>query len=245
MSCPVDNQYTPQNCAGAIGVVSGSGLNLDGLMDHVDRVMPFSAFDGMASGALPGHLRTFTFGRVGSASVVLQSGRYHFYEGLGYRAINRPVDLLYEWGIRTIVYTNVAGGLEPALDTGALVAVNRLLTWPFTGWTERPDTIAPDLVLDGADATGTYVWVHGPSYETPAEVRLLQRWGGSVVGMSTAPEVQRCRQLGIRTAVISCVTNSCCRPQPLTHDDVIAEAGKLSGKLVNLLRRALDSGSLR
>lgn len=228
------------NCSDALAIVSGSGLRLERIFDRIERVEPFTTFDGMTSGELVGHPRTFTFGSVGSQALVLQSGRYHFYEGLGFRAITRPVDLLYEWGIRTVVFTNVSGGLRPTLEPGHIVAVDRLLTWPYSGWTERPDSIAPDFAPNGADSVGTYIWVHGPTYETPAEIRLLQRWGGDVVGMSTAPEVQRCRQLGIRTAVLSCVTNTCGAKKTLTHEDVVTEAGAVSEKLAMLLREVVQ-----
>lgn len=230
---------------GAIGIVSGSGLTLSSVLDRVDRVASFSEYDGLAATKLAGHPRSFTFGRSGSIPVVLQSGRFHFYEGLDYRAITRPVELMYEWGIRAILFTNVAGGLLSSVDVGDVVAIDRVLTWPYGGWSERPDSIAPDQVLACADAVGTYVWVHGPSYETPAEIRLLQKWGGSVVGMSTAPEIQRCRQLGIRTAVLSCVTNNCCHQDAPTHENVIAVAARMSGKLSAMIRDTLDRDAFR
>jgi purine-nucleoside phosphorylase len=241
MGSPRDATGAP----GAVGIVSGSGLALSNLLDRVDRVASFSEYEGLAANELAGHPRSFTFGCSGLASVVLQSGRFHFYEGLDYRAITRPVDLMYEWGVRAILFTNVAGGLTPDFEVGDIVAIDRLLTWPYGGWSERPDSIAPDRVLDRADAVGTYVWVHGPSYETPAEIRLLQKWGGSVVGMSTAPEVQRCRQLGIRTAVLSCVTNNCCSQDAPTHENVIAVAARMSSKLTAMIRDTLDRDAFR
>jgi purine-nucleoside phosphorylase len=169
----------------------------------------------------------------------------HFYEGLDYRTITRPVEFLYERGVRSIIFTNVGGGLLPDLCAGDIVAVDRILTWPFVGWSERPDSIAPDWTIQGASVKGTYVWMHGPSYETPAEIRVLQKWGGTVVGMSTAPEVQRCRQLGIRCAVLTCITNNCCVQQSLTHEDVVASAQNASGRLCALIQATIDGGAIR
>lgn len=223
-----------------LGIVSGSGLDLLPLLDKVDIVVPFSQCDGVPLASVPGHAGTFTFGQSNAAPVVVQSGRLHFYEGLDYPTIVRPVDFLYERGVRSIIVTNVSGGLRPALNPGDIVAVDRILTWPFVGWSERPDSMAPDWIVPGTSMVGTYVWMHGPSYETPAEIKCLQQWGGTVVGMSTAPEVHRCRQLGIRCAVLSCVTNNCCTQDSLSHDDVVATAGTASEKLCALIRAAVE-----
>ena len=228
----------------AVGIVSGSGLDLLPLLHEVDRVVPFAECEGLPATGVTGHPCTFTFGRMNSTSVVLQSGRLHFYEGLDYRTITRPVDFMYEHGVRSIVFTNVGGGLLPDLEPGNIVAVDRILTWPFVGWSERPDSIALDWVIPGAAAVGTYVWMHGPSYETPAEIRVLQKWGGTVVGMSTAPEVQRCRQLGIRCAVLSCVSNNCCTQQSLTHEEVVASARAASTALAALLQPNIERGAI-
>jgi len=229
----------------SVGIVSGSGLDLLPLIDEVDQVVSFAECDGLIPTRVAGHPGTFTFGRADATPLVLQSGRLHFYEGLDYRTIARPVDFMYERGVRSIILTNVSGSLLPNLNSGNIVAVDRILTWPFVGWSERPDTIAPDWVIPGASSVGTYVWMHGPSYETPAEIRVLQKWGGSVVGMSTAPEVQRCRQLGIRCAVLSCVTNNCCTEQALTHEEVVASARSVSEKLRALIHAAIERGDDR
>ncbi len=240
----MNSPHSDTNVRTPVGIVSGSGLDLLPLLDDVDRVVSFSEIDGLPTSNLEGHPRTFAFGRCGATAVILQSGRLHFYEGFDYAAITRPVEIMYGWGVRTFVFTNVGGGLLPSLEVGDIIAVDRLLTWPFQGWRERVDSIVPDVVLSGSDAVGTYVWMHGPSYETPAEIRLLQRWGASVVGMSTAPEVQRCRRLGVRSAVLSCITNNCCHERTLTHADVIAAAGRASERIVALIRASLEDGAL-
>ena len=154
-------------------------------------------------------------------------------------AFTRPVDVLHELGARTIVFTNAAGGLRDNLPPGSIVAANRIATWPYSRWVDQPAEFAPDRVLPGADAEGTYTWVHGPSYETAAEIDLLRSHGADVVGMSTAPEVQRAQALGIEAAALSCVTNVCGSGEALTHDHVVEVARTASARLVRLIRAAL------
>lgn len=223
-----------------VAVVSGSGLNLRPLLDFISDEIPFDAVPGLAPVTLPGHDRTFLFGACGDMPVILQCGRLHFYEGLPYETVTTPVDYLHARGVRTIVFTNVVGGLLPEMKPEDLVSVPRLCTWPFVHWPDRPEFIDTDFHVPGCNFTGDYRWMHGPNYETRAEIQVLRYLGGVVVGMSTAPEVQRCRQLGVRCAVVSCVTNNCCMPQPLTHEDVVAVAQRSSSRLCSLLRRYLS-----
>ena len=222
-----------------LGIVSGSGFELIGVFDDVDDSTMFSEYFDLPRTVLSGHARTFTRGSVGERPLILQTGRLHFYEGFDYKTVVKPVDLLAEWGVTTILFTNAAGGLLPDLRPGDLVAVDTIETWPFIHWPERPARLETQFQVPGCDRTGTYFWMHGPTYETPAEIGTLQALGASVVGMSTAPEVQRCRELGIRAAVISCVTNNCCRHEPLTHEEVLRVARCASDRLCAVLRRAL------
>lgn len=223
-----------------IAVVSGSGLNLRPLLDSIHDVVSFEAACNLGHAPLAGHDRAFVTGTCANKTMILQCGRLHFYEGLPYETVTAPVDYLHAQGIRTIVFTNVVGGLLPDMNPGDLVAITRLHTWPFVDWTNRPESIDTDFIVPGCDFTGDYRWMHGPNYETRAEIEILRHLGGSVVGMSTAPEAQRCRELGIWFAVISCVTNNCCSPTPLTHHDVVSVARRFSERLCKLLRRHLS-----
>lgn len=220
-------------------MVGGSGLELRPLLDEIAGEADFGAVLGDALPVLRGHERRFVWGWLGDIPLVLQCGRFHFYEGLNYEHVVRPVDALEEMGVRTIVFTNVAGALRPEILPGDLVAVTRLRTWRYAGWPGRPDVIETDFVVPGCRYDGEYMWMHGPSYETRAEIRALRLLGGAVVGMSTAPEVARCRERGIRAAVVSCVTNSCCAPDPLSHDSVVQAARVASGALIQLLRHGI------
>lgn len=226
---------------GAIGLVSGSGLELESVLDRVDREAAFEDVPGLAAGCVAGHDYRFVLGACGGAPVVLQRGRRHVYEGAGLDMIWRTVDALHAFGVRRVLFTNVSGGLRADLGPGTLVAVDAVKLWPCVCWPERPGALQPDFVPAGCDAQGAYFWMHGPCYETRAEVAALQRLGGSVVGMSTAPELQRCRELGIEAGVISCVTNACGAQEKLTHAHVVAAARRANDRLVALLRRDVQA----
>ncbi|GMW01815.1 MAG: purine nucleoside phosphorylase [Candidatus Hydrogenedentota bacterium] len=222
-----------------IAVVSGSGLDLTPLLDTVVDVRPFAAFPNVRACTALGHSGTFTIGLMDSYQVILQSGRLHFYEGLSYDQVTASIDVLHQYGVQKVIMTNAVGGLVPAMHPGALVAIDTIRTWPYTQWPNRPNEILLDFTLSGCDHEGTYFWVHGPSYETRAEIRVLQQLGGHVVGMSTAPEAMRCHELGMGAALVSCVTNNCCEPMELTHDHVVKTAKQASDRLVTLLREAI------
>lgn len=218
-----------------IGIVAGSGLDLRDILDCAVMDLPFDTFPGLITSGVEGHEGTFVHGTCRDVPVIVQCGRLHFYEDLDYESVVRPVDILYEAGARTVVFTNAAGALVPDLKPGDLVAAKIIATWPYTRWPDRPDTMQTDFHITGCDREGQYMWVHGPSYETHAEIELLRKMSGTVVGMSTAPEVHRAQTLGMQTAVISCVTNVCGADHPLSHDDVMTVAERSSKRLRKLL----------
>ena len=224
-----------------IGVVSGSGLDLRELLSHETGEFSFAAELGFEIEALEGHDRRFIRGLCGAHEVIVQCGRLHFYEGFTFEEVVSTVDVMHALGARAILFTNVAGGLRPEMRPGDIVSIGEVRTWPFVKWKDRPERLTPDFSVPGCDTQGVYYWMHGPSYETPAEVRALQALGGDVVGMSTAPEVARCKQLGLRCAVVSVVTNNCCAPNVLTHEDVVRAAKSASRRLVGILRVAIGT----
>ena len=184
---------TPPSC---MAVVAGTGLNLRDLFDTISWEKPFHAFGDLSSGGVPGHANTFIEGTCRSMRVIVQQGRRHFYEGLTFEDVTAPVRVLASLGVDRVVFTNAAGGLKSELEPGALMAVEHILTWPYRGWPDRPPRIVPTWLMPGCDATGAYAWVHGPSYETRAEIAALQRQGACAVGMSTAPEMTAAHTLG-------------------------------------------------
>lgn len=224
-----------------IGIVAGSGIDLAGLLDDSEETRPFTDFKGLRDTTVLGHQGGFTAGKCDSTSIILQQGRLHFYEGYSFDEVTRSVECLQELGATMIIFTNAAGGLRTDMEAGHLMAANSLAVWPCARWTEHPTTLTPSHVLDGCDSTGTYTWIHGPCYETQAEIHALQARKSDAIGMSTAPEIMRCNELGIESASITCITNNCCSPQTLTHDHVIEIARQASQRIQTIIRAALPN----
>ncbi len=203
-----------------IGVVSGSGMELERLLDRIDSEIPFAEVPGMPAAHVAGHGGKFLCGTHGGRSLMLQCGRIHLYEGYSPAEVARGVDAMAQWGAETIVFLNAVGGLQPHLKPCDLVACDEVWAWPSLRHV-FPPVQRPDLVLPGCDHTGACVWMHGPCYETRAEVELLRRSGAAVVGMSLVAELARCRELGVRSAVVCCVANQCGGSEPLSHTHVL------------------------
>jgi purine-nucleoside phosphorylase len=206
--------------AAPIGVVSGSGMALERLLDTVEAELPFGQVPGMPTTHVAGHGGTFLRGTHGGRPLFLQCGRIHLYEGYSPAEVARGVDVMAGWGAGTVIFLNAVGGLQPHLKPGDLVACDEVWAWPFLRHA-FPPVQRPDLVLPGCDHTGACVWMHGPCYETRAEVGLLRRSGAAVVGMSLVAELARCRELGLRSAVVCCVANQCGGSEPLSHTHVL------------------------
>ena len=116
-----------------------------------------------------------------------------------------------------------------------------LALWPCQRWPKHPSELKTDILLEGCDHRGTYTWVHGPCYETQSEIQALQASKSHAVGMSTAPELSRCHELGIRGGSISVITNNCCAPQVLTHEHVLEMAETASERICEIIRSSLKS----
>jgi purine-nucleoside phosphorylase len=222
-----------------LGIVSRPGIVLESLLDAKTEVRAFDAFPGLSCGAVPDPDRKFIWGTCGGFPVVLQCSRFHMYEGLDYATVTRPVDILHSFGVRTILFTNAAGGLKPGMAPGDLVGIQRVRMWRYCWWKATPGVLFTDFVVPDCDFTGTYQWMHGPCYETRAEIAAIQNLTAEAVGMSTAPELLRCQEIGIRAGVIACITNSCCRPATVTDEEVVTAARKLSARLAAIIRRRL------
>jgi len=244
---------------GQVGVVLGSGLGAfaDGMAD------PFAIDYGdiphwPASGVI-GHAGRLVGGTVRGRHVLTLSGRAHFYEGHDLRTVTFATRVLSQLGIRTLILTNAAGGINTKFAQGALMVIddhiNLLGSNPLVGPNEpRFGVRFPDMtevyskrLRELADEAaremslpiehGIYIAVHGPSYETPAEIRAFRVWGADAVGMSTVPEAIAARHMGIEVLGISCITNMAAGvlPQPLHHDEVMQTAERVRGQFAALL----------
>lgn len=223
-----------------IGIVAGSGIELDPLLDRVTHSRDFSEVPGLGETAVDGHVGRIVEGYCADRPIVLQCGRLHFYEGHPYERVTRSVDLMHGLGVGAVLFTNAAGALTTEMRPGNLMAVSRMSLYPYSCWPQRPASLELDFELDRCDRRGTYVWVHGPCYETPAEVAALRSLEGDAVGMSTAPEVMRCHELGVRAGAISCITNSCGSPIVLRHEDVVRTARSASLRLCDVVRAWIE-----
>jgi purine-nucleoside phosphorylase len=246
-----------------VGIVLGSGLG--GLADDLEDAVaiPFADLPGWPAATAPGHAGRLLLGRLAGRSVVMLQGRFHLYEGNDPGLVIQPVLLFKQLGARIVVLTNAAGGLDPSFGPGTLMVMRDHIN--LTGRSPLIGPNADDLGPRFADLTdawdpglrkrlhaagaaedidleeGIYVGLTGPTYETPAEVRMLAGLGGHAVGMSTVLECIAARWVGLDVCGVSLVTNAGAgyTGEPLTHEEVLA-AGQVAGpRLARVIRRFL------
>jgi purine-nucleoside phosphorylase len=230
------------------GIVLGSGLG--GLADRIDNALriPFSHVPGFPVVTVAGHAGQLLVGTLGGMPVVALAGRFHMYEGHDAALAAFPVRVLHALGAPVYLASNAAGGVRRTFAPGDLMVIadhmNLMFRNPLIGASEPGDERFPDMsdpydrdlraLLHTAGRAvqvplqeGVYCGLLGPTYETPAEVRMLERLGVDAVGMSTVPEVIVARALGMRVAAVSCITNAAAglSPVPLNHEEVM-EAGR-------------------
>jgi len=244
-----------------VGLVLGSGLG--GLADAmaVDVAIPFGDLPGWPPATAPGHAGRLLFGRLGGVPAVIQQGRFHLYEGHSAGFVAEPVLLMGRLGARVVVLTNAAGGVNPSFGAGTLMVITDHLNLtgrhPLIGPNDPaigerfPDMTAVwDAELRarlGRAATaesvvlqsGVYACLIGPSYETPAEVRMLGKLGADAVGMSTVPEAIAARWAGLRVCGVSLVTNpgAGLSAGQLSHAEVLAAAEAAGPRLARVIAR--------
>ncbi len=245
-----------------VAIVLGSGLGdfADGLAESVTT--PYEDIPHWPGSAVIGHAGKLVVGTVAGKKVAALSGRAHFYEGHDLRTVTFATRVLGLLGVPRLILTNAAGGIN--VKPGTLMVIddhiNLLGSNPLVGPNEdRFGFRFPDMtevyskrlrgVADDAArargvgvAHGIYVAVHGPSYETPAEIRFLRTIGADAVGMSTVPEALVARQMGIEVLGISCITNPAAGvlPQPLHHDEVMEVARRVRGEFSSLLEGIIE-----
>jgi purine-nucleoside phosphorylase len=244
---------------GDVGVVLGSGLGpfVDTLGDAF--AISYAEIPHFPVSNVIGHAGRLVGGVVQSRRVLALSGRAHYYEGHDLRSVTFAVRVLSRLGIRMIILTNAAGGINPAFTQGALMVIddhiNLLGSNPLIGpqedrfgvrfpdmtevYSRRLRALADDTARKIGQALqhGIYIAVHGPSYETPAEIRAFRALGADAVGMSTVPEAIVARQMSMEVLGISCITNMAAGvlPEPLHHDDVMATAQRVRAEFSALL----------
>jgi purine-nucleoside phosphorylase len=251
-----------------VGVVLGSGLG--DFASTLQEAVSFS-YDEIPhwpASKVIGHEGRLVAGKVAAKTgsgraIVALSGRAHFYEGHDMRTVTFAVRVLGLLGVKILILTNAAGGINTSFAQGALMVIddhiNLMCTNPLVGpnedrfgvrFPDMTEVYSPRLraLARGAEADaritlehGVYVALHGPSYETPAEIRFLRTIGADAVGMSTVPEAIVARHMGMEVLGISCITNMAAGvlPAPLNHDEVMETARRVRSQFVALLEAVI------
>lgn len=242
-----------------LALVLGSGFQhlLAGLV--VDAELPCAKLPGFPKAGVPGHGGRLLIGQLRGTPVLVLDGRAHFYEGHSLARVTFPIRVLAGYGIRDLVLTNAAGGINRKYHTGDFMLVsdhiNLMGSNPLRGpeipglprFVDLTGAYDPELsgLLISAARTagvklrrGVYLAVSGPSYETPAEIRAFAALGADAVGMSTVPEVIVARQCGLRVAALSCITNLAAGIglAPLSHAEVLATGDRVKAGGARLLK---------
>ena len=248
-----------------IALVLGSGLG--GFADDFDDAVaiPYEDIPGFVRSTAQGHAGRLVIGNVDSIPVLAMQGRVHYYEGYSLEEVTFPIRVFNLLGVKTLVLTNAAGGINVQLTQGALMMisdhVNLMGVNPLRGPNDErfgprfPDMSAvyspelQELVVEEAKAInvevrrGIYGALSGPSYETPAEIHLLRNLGADAVGMSTVPEAIVARHMGIEVLGISCITNMAAgiSDQPINHEEVMATGVRVRATFTELLQRVIGA----
>lgn len=247
-----------------VGIILGSGLG--GLADKIEDAVsiPYAQIPNMKASTAPGHAGRFVLGRLGRKNVICMQGRLHYYEGHDMQDIVYPVRLMKQLGMEALFVTNAAGGVNEGFRVGDLMLIrdhiNFLGTNPLIGKNEDalgerffdmtyayPEKLrklakkcAAELSIELQE--GVYIAMTGPSYETPAEIRMARALGADAVGMSTVPEVIAASHMHLPVLGISLITNMAAGilDQPLSGEEVI-EIGRQQGTLMQaLVTRVLE-----
>ncbi len=253
----------PQNPE--IGLIMGSGLGVLG--DYIEEatVIPYDDIPHFPVSTVEGHAGELMVGKLAGRTVVLMRGRFHMYEGYGPELTAFPVRVMKELGVKQLVVTNAAGGINTGYQPGDLMIITDHINLtgrnPLIGPNDEelgprfPDMSEAYSRRLGAIAKteaaklgfelreGVYVGVLGPSYETPAEIRMMRTMGADAVGMSTIAEVIAARHSGIEVLGISCISNmaSGILDQPLSHQEVMETTEKVKSQFLGLVLAVIPS----
>jgi purine-nucleoside phosphorylase len=248
-----------------IALVLGSGLG--SFADDFEEAVgiPYEEIPGFVRSTAQGHAGRLVIGKIDSVPVLAMQGRVHYYEGYSLEEVTFPIRTFGLLGVKTIVLTNAAGGINVQLTQGALMVISDHLNLmgvnPLRGANDErfgprfPDMSAvyspelQEIVVDEAKAIGVevrrgiYGALSGPSYETPSEIHLLRNLGADAVGMSTVPEAIVARHMGLEVLGISCITNMAAgiSDEPINHEEVMATGDRVRETFAELLQRVISA----
>ncbi len=248
----------------SLAIIFGSALADEFLSKvKIEKTLPFEQIPHFRKSTVPGHRGSLHLAYLKKLPILISEGRTHYYEGYPIEEVGFPVRVYSELGTKELILTNAAGGLNPRFRLGDLVLISDHLNLSgvnplhgfqaqefgsrFVSLTNAYDpsilkkmkkTALSEKIKTGE---GVYVWIAGPSYETEAEVKMFRKLGGDLIGMSTVPEVIVAKQVGLKVAAISCVTNllGSSKRKDLSHEEVMSQAKKGQKQLAKLLERYL------
>lgn len=247
-------------CGGAeVGLILGSGLGDSIASLQNAKKIAYVDIPGFPESTVSGHAGEWLTGELHGKRVAIMRGRFHFYEGFGIDDIVLPVRVMHLLGVKTLIVTNAAGGVNKDFAPGDLMLLTDMINFsgrnPLIG--ANLDSLGPrfpdmSAVFDGelralahrcaaeqglSLREGVYMWFSGPSFETPAEIRMARTIGADAVGMSTVPEVIVARHCGMRVLGISCITNMAAGmlDQPLNHQEVLETGEKVKARFAGLI----------
>lgn len=244
-------------------LILGSGLGdfADGI--QIEQTMDYKDIEGFPVSTVKGHRGRFVFGYVEQTPVVIMQGRIHYYEGYEMSDVVLPTRLMGMLGAKKILLTNAAGGCNPSYKPGDFMMITDHITTgvpsPLIGpnidelgtrfpdmsevYSRRLQNVIRKCATECKIALqeGIYIQFTGPNYETPAEVRLAQRWGADAIGMSTACEAMAAHHMGMEVCGISCITNMAAgiSTEPLNHKEVQETADRVSKSFKELVTRVV------
>lgn len=244
-----------------IGLILGSGLGV--LADEIENpvAIPYHDIPNFPVSTVAGHKGQLVIGQIEGKNVVAMQGRFHYYEGYKMQDVTFPVRVMKQLGVQKLVVTNAAGGVNTEFEAGDLMIIDDHINFMFDNPLIGPNDESfgvrfPDMSqaysknlrdkakkvasdLDIKLQNGVYTGFTGPTYETPAEIKMVRFFGGDAVGMSTVPEVIVANHSGIEVLGISCITNMAAGilPQPLSHDEVIETTNLVQAKFLALVKQ--------
>ena len=244
-------------------IVLGSGLGAVAEAFGIECEVPYDQVPGLSASTVPGHAGRFVLGRQNGSPILLAQGRRHLYEGLSAHEVTASIRFMHEIGVRRVVLTNAAGAIHDSFHVGGLMLITDHINFlglnPLVG--PNDEAFGPRFfpVADAWDPAlgakikevaqqqgvtlheGVYVAFRGPSFETPAEIRMVQGWGGDAVGMSSVPDCLIARHCGMKVAGVSCITNmgAGLSDEKLSHAHTLENAAKGAGAFEKLVLAAV------
>ncbi len=258
--------YIHSKCAinPKIAIVLGSGLGqmADDITDAV--ILEYCDIPHFAVSTAPGHMGRLIIGKLGEVEVLCMQGRLHYYEGCGIDKVVYPIRVMAKLGIENLILSNAAGGINLDFKAGDIMMINDHINFtgvnPLLGANEEAFGVRfndmsyaynPTLRQMARESAtelgyelreGVYVGCSGPSYETPAEIKMFRIWGADAVGMSTVPEVIVANHCGMKVAAFSCISNMAAGilDKPLTEEEVLLAGKQVSSQMSSLVRRLVE-----